>query len=87
MTPATVEDAYSMLLEAVAIDDPVIFCEHKYSTNHLKAEQLPLEAIPPQARIAPARSRHDTRRLRAMVHEALAVADELASEGGRRSSG
>ncbi len=30
MTPATVEDAYSMLLEAVAIDDPVIFCEHKY---------------------------------------------------------
>ena len=30
MTPATVEDAYSMLLEAVAIDDPVIFCEHKF---------------------------------------------------------
>ena len=29
MTPATVEDAYSMMLEAVAIDDPVIFCEHK----------------------------------------------------------
>ena len=25
MTPATVEDAYSMLLEAIAIDDPVIF--------------------------------------------------------------
>src|SRR5207237_7669621 len=30
MTPATVEDAYSMLLEAVSIDDPVIFCAHKY---------------------------------------------------------
>ncbi|MFM8789563.1 MAG: alpha-ketoacid dehydrogenase subunit beta, partial [Chthoniobacterales bacterium] len=29
MTPATVEDAYSMMLEAVSIDDPVIFCEHK----------------------------------------------------------
>ena len=41
MTPATVEDAYSMLLEAVAIDDPVIFCEHKYLYYHLKAEQLP----------------------------------------------
>ena len=40
MTPATVEDAYSMLLEAVAIDDPVIFCEHKYLYYHLKAEQL-----------------------------------------------
>src|SRR5215510_6652224 len=36
MTPATVEDAYSMLLEAVAIDDPVIFCEHKYLYYHLK---------------------------------------------------
>ena len=38
MTPATVEDAYSMLLEAVAIDDPVIFCEHKYLYYHLKAD-------------------------------------------------
>ncbi len=40
MTPATVEDAYSMLLEAVAIDDPVIFCEHKFLYYHLKAEKL-----------------------------------------------
>src|SRR5581483_5938209 len=29
MTPATVEDAYTMLIDAVAIDDPVIYCEHK----------------------------------------------------------
>src|SRR6516225_2254169 len=41
LTPATVEDAYSMLLEAVAIDDPVIFCEHKFLYRHLKAEKLP----------------------------------------------
>src|SRR5438093_8294869 len=46
MTPATVEDAYSMLLEAVAIDDPVIFCEHKYLYYHLKAERLQTEAMP-----------------------------------------
>jgi pyruvate dehydrogenase E1 component beta subunit/2-oxoisovalerate dehydrogenase E1 component beta subunit len=53
MTPATVEDAYSMLLEAVAIDDPVIFCEHKYLYYHLKAEQLPTEAMPTgKARLA-----------------------------------
>src|SRR5213593_4482829 len=46
LTPATVEDAYSMLLDAVAIDDPVIFCEHKYLYYHLKAEKLPTEATP-----------------------------------------
>src|ERR1700745_4242780 len=53
MTPATVEDAYSMLLEAVAIDDPVIFCEHKLLYYHLKADKLPSEALPTgKARIA-----------------------------------
>jgi acetoin:2,6-dichlorophenolindophenol oxidoreductase subunit beta len=41
LTPATVEDAYSMLLEAVAMDDPVIFCEHKLLVLPLKAERLP----------------------------------------------
>src|ERR1035441_10568528 len=46
MTPATAEDAYSMLLEAAAIDDPVIFCEHKYLYYHCKAEGLPAEATP-----------------------------------------
>ena len=46
MTPGTVEDAYSMLLEAVAIDDPVIFCEHKFLYYHLKADKLPAEAMP-----------------------------------------
>src|SRR3979411_3082763 len=46
MTPATVEDAYTMLLEAVAIEDPVIFCEHKLLYYHLKADKLPAEALP-----------------------------------------
>jgi pyruvate dehydrogenase E1 component beta subunit/2-oxoisovalerate dehydrogenase E1 component beta subunit len=82
MTPATVEDAYSMLLEAVAIDDPVIFCEHKYLYYHLKAERLPTEAM----RTGKARITRPGRDMTlvaysAMVHEALAVADELASEG------
>lgn len=82
MTPATVEDAYSMLLEAVAIDDPVIFCEHKYLYYHLKAERLPTEAVPARkARIA--REGRDVTIVAysAMVHEALAAADELAGEG------
>ena len=82
MTPATVEDAYSMLLEAVSIDDPVIFCEHKYLYYHLKADRLPTEAMPAgKARIA--RSGRDMTIVAysAMVHEALAVAEELATEG------
>ena len=82
LTPATVEDAYSMLLEAVAIDDPVIFCEHKFLYYHLKAEKLPTEALP----IGKARIAREGRDLTivtysAMVHEALAAADELATEG------
>src|SRR5947209_13478899 len=82
MTPATVEDAYSMLLEAVAIDDPVIFCEHKYLYNHLKAESLPSEALPTgKARIARQGRDATVVTYSAMVHEALACAEELALEG------
>jgi pyruvate dehydrogenase E1 component beta subunit/2-oxoisovalerate dehydrogenase E1 component beta subunit len=82
MTPATVEDAYSMLLEAVAIDDPVIFCEHKYLYYHLKAERLPTEAMPiGKARIARPGRDMTIVTYSAMVHEALVVADELVSEG------
>ncbi|HZQ46943.1 MAG TPA: transketolase C-terminal domain-containing protein, partial [Verrucomicrobiae bacterium] len=82
MTPATVEDAYSMLLEAVAIDDPVIFCEHKFLYNHLKAEKLPTEAMPTgKARIARPGRDMTIVTYSAMVHEALAAAQELVSEG------
>ena len=82
LTPATVEDAYSMLLEAVAVDDPVIFCEHKFLYYHLKAEKLPSEALP----IGKARIAREGRDLTvvaysAMVHEALEAASELAAEG------
>jgi Pyruvate/2-oxoglutarate dehydrogenase complex, dehydrogenase (E1) component, eukaryotic type, beta subunit len=82
MTPATVEDAYSMLLEAVAIDDPVIFCEHKLLYYHLKADKLPSEALP----VGKARIAREGRDLTivtysAMVHEALLAADELKPEG------
>jgi pyruvate dehydrogenase E1 component beta subunit/2-oxoisovalerate dehydrogenase E1 component beta subunit len=82
MTPATVEDAYSMLLEAVAIDDPVIFCEHKLLYYHLKAEKLPSEALPTgKARIAREGRDMTIVAYSAMVHEALLAADELAADG------
>ncbi|HEX7518445.1 MAG TPA: transketolase C-terminal domain-containing protein [Chthoniobacterales bacterium] len=82
MTPATVEDAYSMLLEAVAIDDPVVFCEHKYLYYHLKAEKLPTESLPTgKARITRAGRDLTIVTYSAMVHEALTVAEEMAAEG------
>jgi pyruvate dehydrogenase E1 component beta subunit/2-oxoisovalerate dehydrogenase E1 component beta subunit len=71
-----------MLLEAVALDDPVIFCEHKFLYRHLKAEKLPSEALP----IGEARIAREGRDLTivtysAMVHEALEAATELSAEG------
>ena len=71
MTPATVEDAYTMLLEAIEIDDPVIFCEHKFLYYHLKAESLPSEPGLPAGRARIAKpGRHATIvTYSAMVHE------------------
>ena len=82
MTPASVEDAYTMLLEAVALDDPVIFCEHKFLYYHLKAEKLPEEALPfGKARITRPGRDATVVAYSAMVHEALAAAEELLQDG------
>ncbi len=82
MTPATVEDVYSMLLAAVAIDDPVIFCEHKYLYYHLKADCLPTTAEEVgKARIARPGRDLTIVAYSAMLHEALAAAKELSLEG------
>ena len=82
LTPATVEDAYSMLLEAVAIDDPVISCEHKFLYRHLKAEKLPTEALPVgKARIARVGRDLTIVAYSAMVQDALEAANELVHEG------
>jgi acetoin:2,6-dichlorophenolindophenol oxidoreductase subunit beta len=82
LTPATVEDAYAMLLEAVAIDDPVIFCEHKLLYRHLKAEKLPTEALPiGKARIARVGRDLTIVAYSAMVQDALEAANELVAEG------
>jgi pyruvate/2-oxoglutarate/acetoin dehydrogenase E1 component len=82
VTPATVEDAYTMLLDAVALDDPVVYCEHKYLYYHLKADQLPNDRLPiGQARIARPGRDLSVVTYSAMVHEALAVADDFAADG------
>jgi pyruvate/2-oxoglutarate/acetoin dehydrogenase E1 component len=82
MTPATVEDAYTMLIEAVALDDPVVYCEHKYLYYHLKADKLPNDGWP----VGKARIAREGRDLTivsysAMAQESLLAATELAREG------
>ena len=82
LTPATVEDAYTMLLEAVSLDDPVIFCEHKFLYYHLKAEKLPSVGLPiGRARITRAGVHATVVTYSAMVHESLRAARDLAEEG------
>lgn len=82
MTPATVEDAYTMLIDAIAIDDPVLFCEHKYLYYHLKADGLPQAGLPVgRGRIMRAGRDLTIVSYSAMVHESLAAAEELAREG------
>ena len=82
MTPATVEDAYTMLMEAVAIDDPVVYCEHKYLYYHLKADKLPDKGLPTgRARIAREGRDLTIVSYSAMTQESLAAAEELAREG------
>src|SRR5882672_9030023 len=81
VAPATVEDAYTMLIDAVAIDDPVIYCEHKYLYYHLKADALPKESFPVgKARIVRPGRDLTIVTYSALVHDSLAVAEELSRE-------
>jgi pyruvate/2-oxoglutarate/acetoin dehydrogenase E1 component len=81
MTPGTVEDAYSMLVEAVEIDDPVIFCEHKYLYNRLKADSLPETSLAcGKARIARQGRDLTVVAYGVMVQEALTAAKVLSKE-------
>jgi len=82
LTPGTVEDAYTMLIDAVAVDDPVIYCEHKYLYYHLKADALPAEGLPVgKARIARPGRDLTIVSYSAMLQESLTAAEELAAEG------
>src|SRR5437773_6760465 len=82
MTPATVEETYTMLIDAVAIDDPVVYCEHKYLYYHLKAERLPDRGLPTgRARIAREGRDLTIVSYSAMTQESLAAAEELSREG------
>ncbi|MEZ5326729.1 MAG: transketolase C-terminal domain-containing protein [Verrucomicrobiales bacterium] len=84
LTPATVGDAYSMLLESIDLDDPVIFCEHKLLYYHLKEPALPdpKDCLPiGKARITRSGKHATIVTYSAMLHESLSAADELLKDG------
>ena len=66
----------------MALDDPVIFCEHKFLYYHLKEDALPGESLPVgKARIARTGRHATVVTYSAMVHESLRAASILAGEG------
>lgn len=82
MTPGTVEDAYAMLIAANRLNDPVIFCEHKFLYYHLKAPALPTESLPVgKARLARPGRDATVVTYGAMLHETLAAARALEEDG------
>lgn len=83
VTPATVADAYSMLLDAVAMDDPVVYCEHKFLYRWLKADSFHGDHLPiGKARITRPGKHATVVTYSAMVHEAVRAAEMLQAEGG-----
>ncbi len=82
IAPANVSDAYHLLKEAVLLDDPVIFCEHKFLYRWLKSDEIGEPGLSlGQARIARPGKHATVVTYSAMVHEAVRAADSLASEG------
>ena len=82
MTPATVSDAYHLLKQAVELDDPVVFCEHKFLYRWLKTAKIDPEPLPfGVARITRPGKHATVVTYSAMVHEAVRAADRLAEEG------
>lgn len=82
VAPATVGDAYHMLKESVALDDPVIFCEHKLLYRWLKAENFESDGLSlTEARVARPGKHATVVTYSAMVHEAVKAAERLAEDG------
>ncbi len=83
VTPATVADAYSMLLDSIKMDDPVIYCEHKFLYRWLKSKDYQGDGLPiGKARITRAGKHATVVTYSAMVHEAVRAAEMLQAEGG-----
>ncbi|YCM44929.1 transketolase C-terminal domain-containing protein [Verrucomicrobiaceae bacterium 227] len=82
VTPATVSDAYHLLKASVELDDPVVFCEHKFLYRWLKSVKISEESLPlGRARISRPGKHATVVTYSAMVHEAVRAANRMAEEG------
>ena len=82
VTPATVADAYHLLKASVLLNDPVVFCEHKFLYRWLKSESLDYDGLPLGAARITRPGKHATVvTYSAMVHEAVRAANHLAEDG------
>ncbi len=82
VTPATVSDAFHLLKASVELDDPVVFCEHKFLYRWLKAAKISEEVLPlGQARISRPGKHATVVTYSAMVHEAVRAANRMSEEG------
>ncbi|MBK1856051.1 alpha-ketoacid dehydrogenase subunit beta [Verrucomicrobiaceae bacterium 5K15] len=83
VTPATVADAYSMLIDSIKMDDPVMYCEHKFLYRWLKSNDFEGDHLPiGKARVTRAGKHATVVTYSAMVHEAVRAAEMLQAEGG-----
>ncbi|BDS05135.1 2-oxoisovalerate dehydrogenase subunit beta [Oceaniferula spumae] len=83
VTPATVADAYSMLIDSIEMEDPVIYCEHKFLYRWLKSNDFKGDGLPiGKARVTRAGKHATVVTYSAMVHEAVRAAEMLQAEGG-----
>ena len=80
--PGTVADAYAMLRHAIDLDDPVVFCEHKFLYRSLKGDRHDHDGLPwHRARICRTGHHATVITYSAMLHESLKAAESLSADG------
>lgn len=85
VAPATVADAYAMLRQSVAANDPVLFCEHKFLYERLRDASFdPTASQPPLGEAVLRRRGVDCTVVAwsAMLHDTLAAAERLSADHG-----
>lgn len=82
LAPGTVPDAHALLREGIALEDPVIYCEHKFLYRWLKESGIQHDGLPwNRARITRPGKHATIVTYAAMLHESLEAAKRLEEDG------